>query len=117
MTAEELKTRTKTYAVTIGKLTLALPYNPVNKVYINQIIRCSSSVAANYRASRRAKSKPDFINKLKIVEEELDESLFFLEMLVEFNENFKEQIEKIYSEGEILLRIIVATLVTVRNKK
>ena len=78
MDAEELKRRTKLFAINVPKLPEKLQDTQVNKVYKGQIIRSSSSAGANYRASRRAKSKPDFINKLKIVEEELDESLFFL---------------------------------------
>ncbi|MBA4197910.1 MAG: four helix bundle protein [Chitinophaga sp.] len=115
MTAEELKMRTKKFAIDIGKLVLTLDKNEINRNYPNQIIRCSSSVAANYRAVRRAKSKPDFINKLKIVEEELDESLLFLELLMEFNESKKQVIETLHTEGEILLRIIVATINSSRN--
>jgi four helix bundle protein len=114
MTAEEMKQRTKAFAVNVAKLTQRLPDTPVNRAYRNQIIRCSSSVGANYRASRRAKSKPDFINKLKIVEEELDESLFFLELLKEFNGNFEEEINELHKEGETLLKIIVASLVSLR---
>lgn len=86
----------------------------VNRIYKGQIIRSSSSVGANYRASRRAKSKPDFINKLKIVEEELDESLFFLELLIEFNKPFETEINDLYKEGETLLKIIVSTIVSSR---
>ena len=74
----------------------------------------SSSVGANYRASRCTKSKPDFINKLKIVEEELDESIFFLELLVEFNKAFETEINDLYKEGETLLKIIVSTIVSSR---
>jgi len=78
MDSEEMKRRTKMFAINVARLTQKLPDNAINRAYKGQIIRSSSSVGANYRASRRAKSKPDFINKLKIVEEELDESLFFL---------------------------------------
>jgi four helix bundle protein len=78
MDAEEMKRRTRLFAINIARLTEKVPDTQVNRVYKGQIIRSSGSVGANYRASRRAKSKPDFINKLKIVEEELDESLFFL---------------------------------------
>jgi len=81
MTTEEMKRRTKEFAVDVALFTPKLPFNPVNKAYNSQVIRSASSVGANYRASRRAKSNADFINKLKIVEEELDESLFFLELL------------------------------------
>ena len=87
----------------------------VNRIYKGQIIRSSSSVGANYRASRRATSKPDFINKLKIVEEELDESLFFLELLEVFNESVKEEIKEFYTERETLLKIIVSSIITARK--
>jgi len=116
MDAEEMKMRTKQFAINVGKFVLSLDKNEINRNYSNQIIRSSSSVAANYRAVRRAKSRADFINKLKIVEEELDESLFFLELLLEFNTDKNEAIQNIYNEGEVLLKIIVATINTTRNK-
>jgi four helix bundle protein len=98
MDAEEMKRRTKLFAINIAKLTQKLPDTQVNRVYKGQIIRSSSSVGANYRASRRAKSNADFINKLKIVEEEMDESLFFLELPVEFNEPFKIEIKELLTK-------------------
>jgi four helix bundle protein len=79
-------------------------------------VRSSSSVGANYRATRRAKSGADFINKFKIVEEELDESLFFLELLVEFNEDKREKIAVLYKQGNEILKIVVSTLTTLRKK-
>src|SRR5688572_6632276 len=99
MDSEEMKKRTKMFAINVAKLTEKVPDTAINRVYKGQVIRSSSSVAANYRASRRAKSKADFTNKLKIVEEELDESLFFLEMLYEFNRNLKVEIVELYKEG------------------
>jgi len=114
MDAEEMKRRTKEFSINIARLTQKLPDNQINKPYKAQIIRSSSSVGANYRASRGAKSKPDFINKLKIVEEELDESLFFLELLLEFNRPFETEINHLYNEGETLLKIIVASIVSSR---
>lgn len=110
MDAEAMKLRTRKFALSVGYLILELDKNDLNRNYSNQLIRSSSSVAANYRAVRRAKSNADFVNKLKIVEEELDESLLFLELLHEFNENKRDKINKIYSEGEELLKIIVATI-------
>ena len=110
-----MKQRTKKFAIDIGHLILKLERNDINRNYCNQLIRCSSSVAANYRAVRRAKSKPDFINKLKIVEEELDESLLFLELLTEFYNNHKTEIAIIYTNGEELLKIIVATINSARG--
>jgi four helix bundle protein len=114
MDAEEMKRRTKEFAINVAKLTQKLPDNTINRIYKGQIIRSSSSAGANYRASRRAKSKPDFINKLKIVEEELDESLFFLELLLEFNPLFEVEINDLYKEGETLLKIIVSSIVSSR---
>lgn len=115
MDTEEMKKRTKQFAIDCGYLVLSLVLNQINKNYGNQLIRSSSSVGANYRATRRAKSKADFINKYKIVEEEMDESLFFLELIFEFNKDKREKIATIYKEGEELLKIIVSTLKTLRK--
>ena len=84
-----------------------------------QLIRSSSSVGANYRASQRAKSTADFINKLKIVEEEVDESNFFLDLLYEISkiENLKlnNEFHLLLKESEELLAITVASIKTTRN--
>lgn len=80
----------------------------------DQLNGSASSTGANYRAACRAKSKADFINKLEIVEEELDETLF-LELIVELNPEFKEKVTVIYKEGIELLSIIVAALNTLRK--
>jgi len=71
MTKEEMKNRTQNYAIANAKLVLSLPNNIVNRNYSDQLNRSVSSTGANYRAACRAKSKADFINQLKIVEEEL----------------------------------------------
>ncbi|MEO7310373.1 MAG: four helix bundle protein [Chitinophagaceae bacterium] len=115
MTKQEMSERNKQYAIAVARLTLILPYNNVNKNYSNQIIRSSSSSAANYRAALRGKSTPDFINKLKIVEEELDETIFFLELLHEFNPDAIQKINGLLKEGNELLSIIVASLKTLRS--
>ncbi|WP_207497166.1 four helix bundle protein [Aridibaculum aurantiacum] len=88
----------------------AVTIHYLNKQYCYQLIRCSSSVAANYSASQRAKSTADFINKLKIVEEEADESVLFLKLLKEFNPAFQHQLEELIAEGTELLKIIVASI-------
>lgn len=112
----ELKKRSKQLAVNTGWLCLKIPYNPVNKEYVSQLVRCSSSVGANYRAACRAKSKPDFINKLRIIEEELDESMYFFELLAEFNQEFKTELRNLYKEANELLAIIVASInTTIKN--
>ena len=115
--SEILKARTKAYSISIGKLIVELQNNVLNRNYSNQLVRCSSSVGANYRAACRAKSTADFLNKLKIVEEELDESMFFLELLEEFNPLIKEEIQKNWKEGNELLAIIVSSIITIRKNE
>jgi four helix bundle protein len=110
MNAEEMKLRTKKFAIAVGYLVIELDKNDLNRNYSNQLIRCSSSVAANYRAARRAKSNADFVNKLKIVEEELDEAYSFWNYYMSFNQSKREKIKVIHAEGEELLKIIVATI-------
>ena len=94
-----------------------LPKTMVNSVFARQLLRCASSVGANYRAACRAKSNADFINKLKIVEEEADESIYFLE-LIEYVDNGsnKRQIEKLLIEANELLSIFVASIKTIKSK-
>jgi four helix bundle protein len=102
--------------VNTGWLCLKLPFNAVNKEYVSQLVRSSSSGGANYRAARRGKSDADFLNKLKICEEEADESIYFLELLKEFNSGFIEKIDKLLAEAYELLKILVASIITTREK-
>ena len=97
----DMKARTKKFSIDSDFLSSKLQITREFNVYVNQLIRCSSSVGANYRASQRAKSSADFINKLKIVEEEADESCFFLEIILEINRNqdLKLEIEKLLKEA------------------
>lgn len=112
---EQLKKRTKEFAKSVFKLTINL--DPVFIDYRHQLIRCSSSVGANYRAACRAKSTKDFINKLKIVEEELDESLFFIELITELSENPNPTLNMIHNEGDELLAIFVKSIITARKNQ
>jgi len=112
MDKQIMQTRLKLHAVNTAKICQQIPYDIINRVYINQIIRCSSSSAANYRAACRGKSKADFINKLRIVEEELDETMFFFEMLAEFNVSKKPELKILYSEANELLSIIISSINT-----
>lgn len=111
-----MKQRTKQFAVDCARLAEMLPVNLINKNYLNQLIRSSGSVAANYRASQRAKSTADFINKLKIVEEESDESMLWIELLAEFNKTKREIFVAVFKEGEELLKMIVSSIKTSRSK-
>jgi four helix bundle protein len=83
MTERELLDRTKKFALRVFKLVGALPRTIQGKAVAAQLIRSGTSVAANYRAACRARSKPEFIAKLGVVEEEADESAFWLELIIE----------------------------------
>jgi four helix bundle protein len=115
MTEKEIKAKTKAIAISVARLSEKLPANKINNTYISQILRSSSSTGANYRAACRAKSSKDFINKLLIVEEETDETLYFLELLAEFNPKYKPEMRSIYKEVETILKIIVSSIKTSQN--
>jgi len=114
MNKDQLIARFKSFAIEVAMLLKTLPKDAVNSAYSNQLIRSSSSAGANYRAACRAKSTPDFINKLKIVEEETDESIYFIELLEHFNPQI-EQFKHLITEGNILLAITVKSLITSRE--
>lgn len=115
----DMKARTKKFTIDCSVLCSKLPNSREYNAYVNQLIRCSSSVGANYRASQRAKSTADFINKLKIVEEEADESNFFLEILLEINKNTEitSGMNTLLKEGNEILAIVVASIKTARNNQ
>jgi len=114
----ELIDRTKRFALDCWKFCFKVPKSREYNAYVNQLIRSSSSVGANYRASQRAKSTADFINKLKIVEEEVDESVYWLEIFEEILSDFENEIQKLKAEGRELLAITVASINTAkRNQK
>ena len=117
MTREEMKARTKAYANRIVKLCAALPNNWVARTLGMQLLRSGTSVGANYRAVCRAKSTADFLNKLRIVEEECDESLFWMELLVENNFVKARRLTSLMQEGNELLAIVVASAKSTRASK
>lgn len=110
--------RTKKFAIDCWILCSKLPKTQECNPYVNRLIRCSSSVGANYRTSQRAKSVPDFINKLKIVEEEADESHYFLELLQDVTTlekiDLHLEIELLTKEANELVAIIVSSIKTAR---
>jgi four helix bundle protein len=115
MTREEMKIRTKAYASRIVKLCSALPENWIARTLGKQLLRSGTSVGANYRAVCRAKSNLDFINKLRIVEEECDESLFWMELLVENNLVKAARLDELMKEADELLAIVVSSAKTART--
>jgi len=114
---EVLKNRTKKFASDCWYLCAKFPVSREFNAFCNQLIRCSSSVGANYRAACRAKSNADFINKLKIVEEEADESMYFLELLLEVSNKEHKELNRLHKEANELLSIVVASIKTMRNRK
>jgi len=117
MTRDQMKLRTKNYANRVVKLCSALPNNWIAQTLGKQLLRSGTSVGANYRAVCRAKSSADFINKLRIVEEECDESLFWMEMLVDNNLVKPSRLESLMEEANELLSIVVASAKTARVSK
>ena len=116
MNAIELKKRLQTFALRIIKLTESLPNNITGKTLGNQIIRSGTSPGANYRSACLDKSDKDFLNKLKMVEEELDETLYWLELIIQ-SELIKENLLKdLIKENNELLKIIVSSITTMKKK-
>lgn len=115
----DLKERTKKFALDCWILCAKLPKTREYNAYVNQLIRSSSSVGANYRASQRAKSTADFLNKLKIVEEEIDESDYFLELLNDVciieSLNLEPVFEPLLKESKELTAIIVSSIKTTKS--
>jgi four helix bundle protein len=113
----ELIARNRKFALEVLKIIAKLPSNRVYDALVRQLVRSSTSVGANYRAACRAKSTKDFINKLKIVEEEIDESTYFIDLLHEIDSGGnKEKLNELQSEANQLTAIYVASLKTMRNK-
>ena len=117
MTREEMKARTKSFANRIVKLCEALPDKWIAKTLGRQLLRSGTSVGANYRAVCRAKSNADFINKLRVVEEECDESLFWMELLVENNLVKPARLGDLMKEANEILSIVVASAKTARTSR
>jgi len=109
MTKEELKKRTKRFALMIIKLIEELPDTKAGRTIGNQIIRSGTSVAANYRSACRSRSTADFISKVTVVEEECDETLFWLELIEESNLIRKEKLLDILKEADELTAIFTAS--------
>ena len=117
MTKEELISRNKKFAISVLTTIDGLPSNRLYDALVRQLVRSSTSVGANYRAACRAKSTPDFINKLKIVEEEADESSYFLDLLYEMDKGKnKDTLMTLLKESNELVSIYVASLKTMREK-
>ena len=116
MTTEELRNRLKVFAVRIVKLVDKLPNTSAGRAIGNQIVRSGTSPAANYRAACLGKSDKDFLNKLKMVEEELDETMYWIELLGDTSLVKQELLSDLYRENEELLKIIISSITTMKAR-
>jgi four helix bundle protein len=117
MNEPDLKKRTKEFALRILRLVDTLPKTTAGRSLASQIVRSATSVAANYRAACRAKSTADFIAKMGIVEEEADETLFWLELLEESELVTAEKLTAIKQEADELIAITIASIKTARRNR
>lgn len=106
----DLRKRTQRFALDCWYLCAKIPKSREYNAFVNQLIRSSSSVGANFRAAQRAKSTAYFINKLKIFGEEVDESMYRLEIFLEILDNHSDELKKLQNEANELLAITVASL-------
>lgn len=113
----QMQRKTKQFAIDVWRSCQKLPHTREFNSIASQLIRSSTSVAANYRVSCRAKSRADFINKLKIVEEEADESQFFLEFILEVqsDDSLTSELQRLIQEANEILSIVVASIKTSRG--
>jgi len=117
MDEKTFEARTKKLAIAIIQQIEKLLKSPAADVIGKQLIRSGTSIGANYRAACRAKSTADMINKMKVVEEESDETEYWLEILVEAGLVSESQIKEIYKETDEILSMTVASIKTLRNRK
>lgn len=117
MDRNEMKSRTKEFAKNIINLCRMFPNNMEGRLIGNQIFRSGTSTAANYRAACRARSTAEFISKLSIVEEEADETLFWLELIKELEIVDKTLFNSLMQENNEIIAIIVSSIKTARKNK
>jgi len=117
MTQQEMKARTKRFALRVIKLVDSLPDARSSGVIGKQLLRSGTSVGANYRSACRAKSTADFVFKLSIVEEEADESVYWMELLVESSLVKAASLAALIDEANQLVAIVVSSIKTLKRKR
>ena len=106
--SKQMEQRTKTFSLSVIKLSVQLPGTPEGKVLRNQLTKAGTSVGANYREANRARSKADFVNRIRICESEASETIYWLEIIVDLNWLNKDHIEPIIKEAHELLGIFTS---------
>lgn len=115
MTTDELKERFRKFSIRVIKLVNAMPNTIASNAIAKQIVRSGTSPAANYRAACLAKSNKDFLNKLKMVEEEIDETSHWLSIIMDAEILPCAQVEELYDESIELRRIVVRSIKTIKQ--
>jgi four helix bundle protein len=116
MDEQLFKTRTKTLALRVIQFVEELPHNQTATVISRQLPRSATSIGANYRVACRGKSTADVISKLAIVEEEADESVYWLELLIEANIVPEDRVSELLKEANEILAMTVASIKTLRMR-
>jgi four helix bundle protein len=116
MKKEDLRNRIKLIALRIIRLVQALPKNAVGNVIGNQILRSGTSVAANYYSACKARSRRDFISKIGIAEEEADETLLWLELIVESDLIDNKRLKNLMIEMNEIISILAASRITAKKR-
>ncbi|MBI2950322.1 MAG: four helix bundle protein [Verrucomicrobia bacterium] len=117
MSNENLKDRTKKFALDVIKFVEALPDDRTSRTLGNQLLRAGTSVGANYRAASRAKSPADFISKMGTVEEEADETAYWMELLILAGKTKEERTNSLLLEADELTAIAVSSINTAKRTK
>jgi four helix bundle protein len=117
MFAQEMKDRFKKFSLRVMKLVNALPYKNRGKIIGDQLFRSGTSSAANYRAACRARSNDEFISKLCIVEEELDECMFWMEIIIDSGLIKESLVKPLFNEANELLSIVISNKKTLKNRR
>ena len=115
MTPEEMKRRLKAFALRCLKLAAAFPKTPAGQAIGRQLIRASTGAAANYRAACIARSRADFASKLGVVEEEADETVFWIDLFADAGLVRRKRVESLLAEGGEILAIVIASRKTAKK--
>ena len=115
--SEQLLPRTKQFALRVMKLVDRLPKSNAANVVGRQVLRSATSIGANYRAARRARSPAEFCSKMGIVEEEADESVYWLELLVESGLVAEARMKSLLQEANELVAMTVASIRTAKRRR
>ena len=117
MDAEALKRRTKEFALRVLRLLDSIPHGRIEDVLVRQLAKAATSVGANYRAACRARSKADFVSKITIVEEEADETQYWLELLMDLGRANQTEVVALIEEARELTAIFTASGKTAKHNR